>query len=155
VERTNRTYTPEQRIEAVSLALAVGPLEASKITGIPHRTISNWRSGTRHAPEIQAVILESRSQLAQRMTEIASVASATVLAKLRDPHARLGEAVKALEVSLTAARLLGAETPTGAEALSEDEAEQLSDWLRVHAPEIAAAEAEVQALGPGGTDDAD
>jgi transposase-like protein len=151
-ERANRTYTPEQRIEAVSLALQVGPLEASKITGIPHRTISNWRSGTRHAPEIKAVILESRQALAQRMTEIASVASATVLAKLRDPHARLGEAVKALEVSLTAAQLLGAESQD-ADALTEDEARQLEDWLRVNAPAIAAAEAEVAALGPGGTDE--
>jgi hypothetical protein len=88
------------------------------------------------------------------MREIVSVASEQVLAGLRDPKQRLSDRVRALEVALEAARLLGAESQD-AEALSEDEELQLRDYLRLHAPEIAAAEAEVAALGPGGTDDAD
>ena len=152
--RANRTYTPEQRAEAVALALVVGPNVAADQLGIPRRTVAAWRSGERQAPEVQAVILQSRRALAERMNEILSVASEQVLAGLRDPKQRLGDRVRALEVALEAARLLGAESQD-ADALSEDEAQQLGDWLRVHAPEIAAAEAEVAALGPGGTDDAD
>jgi transposase-like protein len=152
--RANRTYTPEQRAEAVALALVVGPNVAADRLGIPRRTVAAWRSGERHRPEVQAVILESRQALAERMREIVSVASEQVLAGLRDPKQRLSDRVRALEVALEAARLLGAESQD-ADALSEDEAQQLGDWLRVHAPEIAAAEAEVAALGPGGTDDAD
>jgi transposase-like protein len=152
--RANRTYTPEQRTEAVALALVVGPNVAADQLGIPRRTVAAWRSGERQAPEVRAVILSSRQALAERMNEILSVASEQVLAGLRDPHQRLGDRVRALEVALEAARLLGAESQD-AEALSEDEAQQLGDWLRVHAAEIAAAEAEVAALGPGGTDDAD
>lgn len=152
--RANRTYTPEQRAEAVALALVVGPNVAADRLGIPRRTVAAWRSGERHRPEVQAVILESRQALAERMREIVSVASEQVLAGLRDPKQRLSDRVRALEVALEAARLLGAESQD-AEALSEDEELQLRDYLRLHAPEIAAAEAEVAALGPGGTDDAD
>ena len=35
-------YAPEQRKEAVELALRVGTLKAAEITGIPDSTISNW-----------------------------------------------------------------------------------------------------------------
>jgi transposase-like protein len=152
--RANRQYSEAERAEAVALALVVGPNVAADRLGIPRRTVAAWRSGERHRPEVQAVILESRQALAERMREIVSVASEQVLAGLRDPKQRLSDRVRALEVALEAARLLGAESQD-ADALSEDEAQQLGDWLRVHAPEIAAAEAEVAALGPGGTDDAD
>jgi len=154
IERANRQYSEAERAEAVALALVVGPNVAADRLGIPRRTVAAWRSGERHRPEVQAVILESRQALAERMREIVSVASEQVLAGLRDPKQRLSDRVRALEVALEAARLLGAESQD-ADALSEDEAQQLGDWLRVHAPEIAAAEAEVAALGPGGTDDAD
>ena len=153
-QRANRQYSEAERAEAVALALVVGPNVAADRLGIPRRTVAAWRSGERHRPEVQAVILESRQALAERMREIVSVASEQVLAGLRDPKQRLSDRVRALEVALEAARLLGAESQD-ADALSEDEAQQLGDWLRVHAPEIAAAEAEVAALGPGGTDDAD
>ena len=152
--RANRQYSEAERAEAVALALVVGPNVAADRLGIPRRTVAAWRSGERHRPEVQAVILESRQALAERMREIVSVASEQVLAGLRDPKQRLGDRVRALEVALEAARLLGAESQD-AEALSEDEELQLRDYLRLHAPEIAAAEAEVAALGPGGTDDAD
>ena len=154
IERANRQYSEAERAEAVALALVVGPNVAADRLGIPRRTVAAWRSGERHRPEVQAVILESRQALAERMREIVSVASEQVLAGLRDPKQRLSDRVRALEVALEAARLLGAESQD-AEALSEDEELQLRDYLRLHAPEIAAAEAEVAALGPGGTDDAD
>ena len=153
--RANRQYSESERAEAVALALVVGPNVAADRLGIPRRTVAAWRSGERHRPEVQAVILESRQALAERMREIVSVASEQVLAGLRDPKQRLSDRVRALEVALEAARLLGAESQEGEDALSEDEARQLEDYLRVHAPAIAAAEAEVAALGPGGTDDAD
>ena len=37
-------YTPEQRKEAVELALKKNALEASKITGVPESTVRNWAS---------------------------------------------------------------------------------------------------------------
>lgn len=143
-KRPNRTYTMAERTEAVGLALAVGPLKAGEQLGIPGRTVASWANGERQAPEVRAVILSSRQALADRMNEILSVASEQVLAGLRDPKQRLGDRVRALEVALDAARILGADMPdTG---LSDDEALQLEDWLRVHASEIAAAESEVAAL---------
>ena len=42
-------YTLEQRTQAVELADEVGPAEASRQTGIPKRTISNWREPAAHA----------------------------------------------------------------------------------------------------------
>ena len=151
--RANRSYTAAERAEAVALALAIGPLKAAEQLGIPPRTVAAWRSGERQAPEVRAVILSSRHALAERMNEILSVASEQVLAGLRDPRQRLGDRVRALEVALAAARLLGAETQA-ADALSYDEEQQLADWLRVNSAAIAAAEAELAALGPGGYDDA-
>jgi transposase-like protein len=144
----NRQYSAAERTEAVALGLAIGSVEAGKRLGISHRTISSWLSGERRGDEVQPVIIASRQQLAAKMQEVLTLAAEQVLAGLRDPRQRLGDRVRALEVALEAARLLGAESQ-GAESLTDDETAQLEDWLRVRAPEIEAAERELAALGPG------
>jgi transposase-like protein len=149
----NRQYSPEEVAEAVALSLAIGPMKAAEQLGLPVRTVSGWRSGEYRSEETAPVILQSRRQLADRMNEILSVASEQVLAGLRDPRQRLGDRVRALEVALEAARLLGAESQVG-DALTDDEADQLTDWLRLHDAEIEAAERELAALGPGEASDA-
>ena len=42
VTKKSSYYTPEQRKNAVDLALRVGTLKAAEIIGIPGRTINNW-----------------------------------------------------------------------------------------------------------------
>jgi transposase-like protein len=148
--KPHRTYTATERAEAVALALACGSVKAGKQLGISHRTVSSWVSGEVKVPELRAVVLQTRQALAERMQEILSVAAEQVLAGLRDPKQRLGDRVRALEVALEAARILGSDSATSdPDALSDDEETQLADWLRVNERNIAAAEREL-AVGPGG-----
>jgi hypothetical protein len=91
-------WTPEQRSRAIGLALAIGADKAHDATGVPRRTISSWLSGERPAPELDALVVDSREQVAASLWEAVTVGTAEVLAGLRDPAARLGDKANALRI---------------------------------------------------------
>lgn len=91
-------WTPEQRADAIGRALATSSKTAAAQTGIPRRTISSWLARERHAPEIEALIVDSREHVAAKLWEAVTVGTEQVLAGLRDPKARLGDKARALEV---------------------------------------------------------
>lgn len=96
--KANRTYTPEQRAEAIGLALVVGPLEAGKQLGISHRTVSSWVAGERRKAELSPLVAVSREQLAEKLAGTLNLAVDAVLSGLRDPKSRLSDRAHALDV---------------------------------------------------------
>lgn len=93
-ESPNRTYSQEERAEAIGLALSVGVNRAGEQLGIPHRTISNWMV----RPEAVALVARSERDVAARLWEAVDVGTEAVLAGLRDPSARLSDKAAALRV---------------------------------------------------------
>lgn len=91
-------WTPDQRANAIGLALSIGADKAAAQTDIPRRTISSWLSGERTAPELEAAISRSRDDVAARLWEAVTVGTEQVLAGLRDPKARLGDKANALRI---------------------------------------------------------
>jgi transposase-like protein len=160
--KPNRTYTAAERTEAVALALSSNPKEAARQTGIPHRTISSWLTGERSKGQLAPIIAATAHDLEARMLEVLTLSTEQVLAGLKDPRSRLGDRVRAMETSLDAVRLLRGQSTgnlavavNGADAeqpLSDDEAAQLADWLRLHDADIRAAEAQL-ALTSGETEE--
>lgn len=71
-----RTYTPEQREEALQLYVDVGPAEAARRTGIPAKTIQSWggRSGVQSAAveKTEAAVAAASLTIAQRKQRLAS-----------------------------------------------------------------------------------
>lgn len=90
----NRTYTPEQRAEAVALASTIGPLRAGKQLGIPPRTVAFWT----HQPAASPVLAAVERDLASHLRDLHALALAEVEAGLTDPKARLGDKVQAVRV---------------------------------------------------------
>ena len=129
--KANRTYTAQQRAEAVGLALAVGPVKAGESLGIPVRTVASWTNGERK--ELAPIIAASRQQIADRLWETVQAATEAVLKGLQDPHARLSDKARALEVAMHSHALLtGApteRTETSATDLTLAEEQQLADWI--------------------------
>lgn len=88
-----RTYTPEQREEALYLYVQVGPAEAARRTGIPAKTIASWagRSGMQSdAPEkTEAAVAAASLTIAQRKQALASGLLDDIemlRARMRAPH---------------------------------------------------------------------
>lgn len=90
----NRSYTPAQRVEAVALAATIGPLRAGRELGIPPRTVASWM----HKPEASVVIRQAEATIAERLKAAHEQALTKVMEGLNDPHQRLGDRVRALEV---------------------------------------------------------
>jgi len=106
----HRSYTDEQRAEAIALSLVVGPKAAAKSTGIPLRTICSWRpSSGKAAPPAAAVILDaaaSNTQVVRRLWDVLTRAIDVLEAGLRDPEVRLGDVARATDVLLRSHNLL-------------------------------------------------
>jgi hypothetical protein len=101
-----RTYTAEERAAAVGLAMSIGPLRAARQLGIPPRTLAHWRAGERHGSDVAPIIAASRQDLARRLWEGVTAGVDAVLEGLHDPHQRLGDRARALEVVMNAHQLL-------------------------------------------------
>jgi hypothetical protein len=101
-----REYTAEQRAEAVGLAMSVGPKKAALQLGIPIRTVSAWRAGERHGGDLAPIVAASRQDLARMLWQGVEAGVAAVLEGLHDPHQRLGDRARALEVVMNAHQLL-------------------------------------------------
>jgi hypothetical protein len=99
-------WEPTERAEAIARALTVGAIKASKETGIPRRTITAWISGAHPAPELAALVLSSREQVAAQLWQTIEVGTAEVLRRMSDPKARLGDVARSLEIAVNAHALL-------------------------------------------------
>jgi hypothetical protein len=148
-----RTYTAEERAEAVGLAMSVGPKKAALQLGIPIRTVSAWRAGERHGSDVAPIIAASRQDLARMLWQGVEAGVAAVLEGLHDPHQRLGDRARALEVVMNAHQLLtGGSTAnvsnlnvnidpnidpeTGLSYAERDELRRWLDVMRVQHPEL-------------------
>jgi transposase-like protein len=155
-EKIRRSYGDTERAEAIGLAMTLGSKEASRRTGVPRRTISFWLAKEGQRPTI--ITAESREAVADRLWQTLVKAADAVEAGLA--KGRLGDVARALEVLVHAHELLAGHATqnvalavgSSGDDLTDDEAAQLSDWLRVNAAAIEAAE--VAALEAGGDDDA-
>lgn len=128
-----RSYTDQERADAVGLALAIGAKKAAAQLSIPRRTISSWL--LRPSTEMQAAIVSSRQDVAARLWEAVSAGTEAVLEGLRDPKARLGDKASALRIVVEAHALVAGQ-PTSRVAsvdesngISADDADRLADWL--------------------------
>lgn len=90
-------WTPQQRAEAVGLAVAMGSKAAAKATGIPRRTISAWLAAERR-PELQAIVVENRGAISERLQRAVDVGLSTITEGMAAPNARLGDVARAYDV---------------------------------------------------------
>jgi len=131
--KANRTYTAEEKAEAVGLALAVGPLKAAEQLGIPPRTVASWM----HKPgALGPPTAATRPEIIAKLQGTLNEAVDAVLLGLRDPKSRLSDRAHALDVlARHHALLTGGPTErtetsdTGAPALSWEESQQLAEWI--------------------------
>lgn len=133
---TRQHYTPEQRAEAVGLAMTVGARAAGRQTGIPFGLIARWSK----RPDLVPVLLESRQQVADRLWLTIQEGTSAVLEGLKDPKQRLSDRASALRVAIEAHALLTgtstaniatSTTTRAADALTPEEQEQASAFLRM------------------------
>lgn len=93
-----RTYSQEERAEALGLALSLGSVQAAKRTGIPRRSISNWLAGKAHPEMLATMEPASREQVASRLWEAVARGTEEVIRRMDDPKARLADVARSLEV---------------------------------------------------------
>ncbi|HEV2006065.1 MAG TPA: helix-turn-helix domain-containing protein [Candidatus Limnocylindrales bacterium] len=129
-----RSYTEQERADAVGLALAVGAKQAAAKLGIPRRTISSWLQ--RPTPAIEAAIVASEEMVASRLWQAIEEGASAVLVGMRDPKARLSDKASALRVVVEAHALISGgptsrteSTITTGDVLSDHERAQLADFL--------------------------
>jgi transposase-like protein len=125
----SRTYTAEEKAEAVGLALAVGPLKAAETLGIPARTVAAWSSGERG---IQPRSAASQPEIIEKLRTTFDLAIEAVIEGLNDPKSRLSDRAHAMDVLGRHLALLtgGATSRTEtSEGLSFMESHQLADWI--------------------------
>ncbi len=133
-------WTPEQRAEALGVAVALGADAAHERTGIPRRTISSWMSGERGARGTAAIIdadPATRQAVTSRLWEAVTVGVDAVLAGLRDPKTRLGDKAQALRIVAEQYHLLTGQATSRSESLNVNvnqpmtwqQRDQLSAWL--------------------------
>jgi len=113
--RQTRTYSAEERAQAVALAMSVGPVKAANALGYPVRTVVNWT----HHPAAAVIVSTSREALAARFAAAVDVGLEAVLAGLRDGQARLGDRATALRVLAEQAALLTGQ-PTSRTAVIDE-----------------------------------
>jgi transposase-like protein len=127
--KPTRIYSPEEKAEAVGLALAVGPLKAAEQLDLPPRTVAKWSSGERG---IQLRSAASQPEIIEKLRTTFDLAIEAVIEGLNDPKSRLSDRAHALDVLGRHYALLSggvtSRTET-TEGLSDRESEQLADWL--------------------------
>lgn len=99
-----RSYSDQERAEAVGLALAIGADKAAEKLGIPRRNISRWLRLERGP--VRAAIAATRTEVAARLWEGVVAGSEAVVNGLRDPKARLSDKASALRIVVEAHALI-------------------------------------------------
>jgi hypothetical protein len=93
---TARSYTAEQKAEAVGLAYSVGPKKAGEQLGIPPRTVAYWKSHGTGSAVVEAAISVVAVDIASRLRAAHELALERVIDGLQDPRSRLGDRATAL-----------------------------------------------------------
>lgn len=132
---SRRSYTDEQRAEALALYAVHGKAETARLTGIAEGTLGAWasRAGvatvaadvTRAATAVAAerrryVAEEFRAQMVERLAEIASAASEAELRRIAGEKATLHEIVGARTRAIHDLQLLSGEATGRHETRSTD-----------------------------------
>jgi transposase-like protein len=115
----HRSYTSEQKAQAVGTALAVGSKRASHELGIPRRTIDYWINH----PEFAELRQRAREDVADQMWAGVQIAIVEVVDALTNPKVPLRDKAQALDVLFKQHALL-----TGA-ATSRTEARDITGTL--------------------------
>ncbi len=76
-----RSYSREERAEAVALAASVGPVRAARTLGLPVRTVTNWT----HRPDSSPIIAVVERSIAEKLEEVHNLAADRAIAALKDP----------------------------------------------------------------------
>lgn len=106
-----RTYTEQERNQAVARAVQTDDATAAAEFGIPRRTVSSWR----HRPAQAEVIVRTRQQFADEYAHAEALALERVVRILTDPKSRPRDVIDAGEwVSKQRALLAGSPTEIGA-----------------------------------------
>ena len=131
-----RSYSREQKAEAVGLAMSIGVKQAGRKLRIPYRSISHWLE----KPEYRAIVAESRERVAAQLWLAVETGTREVLAGLQDKSAPLSHKAQALRVVAEQYQLLSGEATSRTEVRSESmvgtfdvqaAANQLSDEERL------------------------
>jgi hypothetical protein len=125
-----RQYSAEERVEAVGLAMSVGPVRAARQLGLPVRTVTNWT----HSRQAAALRIGTQDLLKERLREAVAVGVEVVLTGFRDPKARLGDKAAALRVVAEQYALLtGAPTSHSVTITAEMSAAEYQErWQQDH-----------------------
>ena len=130
----HRSYTNEQKAEALGLAASVGPKRAAEHLGLPVRTVTYWT----HQPASSVVMAAAEATIAERLKAAHAAALQAVMDGLRDPRSRLGDRATALRVLGEQLALAEGRATSNVElhsstspldALSPDEQRQLADTI--------------------------
>ena len=89
-----RSYSREQKAEAVGLAMSIGVKQAGRKLRIPYRSISHWLE----KPEYRAIVAQSRERVAAQLWLAVETGTREVLAGLQDKSAPLSHKAQALRV---------------------------------------------------------
>lgn len=108
------THSPEAKAHAIGLAMTLGAKRAAAETGIPRRTISSWM-GT---PAAQVIEGQTREQIADKLWTAVQTGVDVILRRMTDPHARLSEVAKALEVVASQHSLLTGQATARSESVN-------------------------------------
>lgn len=144
-----RTYTDEQKAEALALYAEVGPAEASRRTGIASGTIASWASrtasgdggtlATKRVEHQQANVESLKAKWAERrlvmVDEIGTVAH-MALAQVQEA-VLTGKGRDAKDFATTMAILVDKAQLLGGDATQRQESRQLRDELLAQARKTA------------------
>lgn len=83
----SRTYSAEEKADAIALSASIGPVRAADQLGIPRRTVASWG----HTPAAGPIIAAAEAGIAERLASAHDRALAVAMAKLDDPKTRLGD----------------------------------------------------------------
>lgn len=89
-----RTYSAEEKAEAIALAASVGPKVAAATLGLPRTSVQYWM----HKPAASPIIAAAEATIAERLKDAHARALVSVMEGLADPKARLGDRAAALRV---------------------------------------------------------
>lgn len=127
-------WQPNERANAIGLALAIGADKAAAQTGIPRRTISSWLSGQSPAPELKTLTESNQADTLETMKAAAGEGATFLLTVIRDPKAPVRERVRASEIAIDKYQLwsggptaINANLNVNADWAAESEAYQRAD----------------------------
>lgn len=129
-----RQYTDAEKAEAVALAMTIGSKPAAAQLGIPRRTVSSWLQ----KPPVGLQVMATGRDVAESFWRVVDEGTKAMLARIHDPKTKAGELATIVKTAVDSHALLtgGVTSRTasvnvnvdGADALSAEDRDQVSDW---------------------------